>query len=704
VHGRHRNLVVAATGTGKTVIAALDYRRLAAAAPIRPSLLFVAHRREILEQSLRTYREVLADPNFGELYVGRARPERWEHVFASVQSLTAYGIENIPPGAFRIVVIDEFHHAEAKTYRRILDRLNPRELLGLTATPERGDGVDVRKFFDGRTAAELRLWDALKADLLTPIHYFAIADGLDLRGVDWKAGSYDPSALSTLVTGNDTRARVVLKALRDKVADLGTMKAVAFCVSQDHARYMAQVFNDAGISAATVLGDTQADDRDAAIANLRSGTVQALFTVDVFNEGVDVPAINTVLFLRPTESATVFLQQLGRGLRRHHEKSLCTVLDFVGLHRTEFRFDRRLRALLQGTRGEVMAQLEAGFPFLPAGCHMELDAVASKIILENMRQAVPTRWAAKVEELRRLAARGTNVSLAGFLEATGLELDEMYTGERGWSDLRADADLSLLPSGPHEDVLRRACGRLLHVDDPVRIEAYRRLVVDDHLDIANLSAIDRRFARMLIAQLLDKAVNKSTTLAEGAALLVAHPQVRAEVRDLLDVLSTRVAHISRPLGTHPSVPLSIGARYTRLEVLAAFGVGEGAKVAPWQTGVFWAKEARADLLAFTLDKTSGQFSPTTRYRDYAISRELVHWESQSVTRADSETGLRYRQHVAQGSSVMLFARLRNDDRAFYFLGPATYVKHEGELPMAITWRLAHPLPGDLFTSFAAAVA
>ena len=143
---------------------------------------------------------------------------------------------------------------------------------------------------------------------------------------------------------------------------------------------------------------------------------------------------------------------------------------------------------------------------------------------------------------------------------------------------------------------------------------------------------------------------------------------------------------------------------SRIEILAAFGIGEHAKVAPWQTGVYWAKDAGADLFAFTLDKTTGQFSPTTRYRDYAVSRDLIHWESQSSTRADSETGRRYQQHEALGASIMLFARLRSDDRAFWFLGPARYVKHESELPMAVTWRLDHPLPGDLFAQFAAAVA
>jgi len=367
VHGRHRNLLVAATGTGTTVVAALDYRRLAAEAPALPSLLFVAHRREILQQSLRTYREVLGDANFGELYVDGRRPERWDHVFASVQSLSAYGVASIPPGTYRVIVVDEFHHAEARTYRRILDHFNPRELLGLTATPERGDGLDVRSFFGGRTAAELRLWDALKADLLTPFHYFAVADGMDMTRVDWKAGAYDTAELSTLFTGNDARARIMLKAVRGKVADLADMKALGFCVSRDHAHYMTRVFNDAGISAATVLGTTTTGDRDAAMQDLRDGTVQVVFTVDVFNEGVDVPAINTVLFLRPTESSTVFLQQLGRGLRRAHHKAVLTALDFVGHHRKEFRFDQRFRAMTGSTRTALERDVEQGFPFLPPG-------------------------------------------------------------------------------------------------------------------------------------------------------------------------------------------------------------------------------------------------------------------------------------------------------------------------------------------------
>ena len=321
VHDRHRNLVVAATGTGKTVVAALDYRRLREQHGRDLTLLFVAHRREILEQSLRAYRETVADGSFGEVYVGGARPERWRHVFASVQSLASYGVDRLPADHFDVVVIDEFHHAAAQTYQRLLTHLQPKELLGLTATPERGDGVDVRSLFGGRTAYELRLWDALAADLLVPFHYFGVADDVDLTRIEWKRGAYDVGALDRVYTGNDARAAKVLRELNDKVTDVQRMRALGFCVSVAHAEYMARVFRDAGISALAVSGDTPEARRAEALDELRRGEVKCLFAADLFNEGLDLPEVDTILLLRPTQSATVFLQQLGRGLRRSHGKA-----------------------------------------------------------------------------------------------------------------------------------------------------------------------------------------------------------------------------------------------------------------------------------------------------------------------------------------------------------------------------------------------
>jgi superfamily II DNA or RNA helicase/HKD family nuclease len=703
--GYHRNLLASATGTGKTVMAALDYARLKERLP-RARLLFVAHRKEILEQSLRTFRHALREHSFGELWVDGRRPVDFEHVFASIQSLSANGLRDLDPLHFDIVIVDEFHHAAASSYNVLLEHIAPVELLGLTATPERSDGLPLLHWFDNRIAAELRLWDAIDQQRLAPFSYFGIHDGLDLREIPWRRSlGYDTEALTNLLTGTDASARQVAKELDRRVDNLSRMRALGFCVSVEHARFMARIFNETRIRSQAVWADTPSAERQRALEDLAARRINVLFSVDLFNEGVDVPVVDTLLLLRPTDSPTLFLQQLGRGLRKSHGKLQCTVLDFVGHHRKEFRFDRRFRALLGGSRGDLQRQIEQGFPFLPAGCHMELDKVAQEIVLDNIRHAVPSRWSRKVEELRAMTQDGADVSLGRFLQEAELDVEDVYTGQKSWSDLRADAGLNVRAAGPNESVLRRACGRILHVDDRLRVDAYRRFLHSPNPpDVPSLPERDRRLLRMLVASIADSVLIAATTLEEACALIWSHPQVLSELLELVDVLDARVTHLQHDLPSHVDVPLRVHGRYTRIEILAAFGIGPNARVSPWQTGVYWANQTKADLLAFTLDKTSGQFSPTTRYHDYAISRELMHWQSQSATREDSETGLRYRNHVRMGSSILLFARLRTDDRAFWFLGPATYVKHESEMPMSVTWRLEHPLPGDLFEQFAAAVA
>ncbi|MEZ5143215.1 MAG: DUF3427 domain-containing protein [Acidimicrobiales bacterium] len=706
VRGRHRNLLVSATGTGKTVMAAVDYARLRDRLR-RSRLLFVAHRKEILDQSRRTFAHALRDASFGELWVGGARPTGFEHVFASVQSLHATGVDHIEPDHFDVVIIDEFHRTAAPSYQRLLDRLRPVELLGLTATPERSDGLPVLDWFDGRIAAELRLWDAVDQQRLSPFAYYGIGDDTDLSRVPWRRGQgYDIDALTSVYTSDDAWARFVVKQVDAHVDDVKTMRALGFCVSVDHARFMARHFTESGVISTAIWADTPPVERQAALDDLAAGRIHALFSVDLFNEGVDVPVVDTVLFLRPTDSPTLFLQQLGRGLRKAPGKTVCTVLDFVGRHRREFRFDRRFRALLGGTRKDLERQIDLGFPFLPAGCHMELDRLSSERVLANVREAIPSRWTAKVDELRSVVVSGRDARLGTFLDETGMELDDVYTADKSWSDLCEAAGVQVLPPGPDEAPLRRAVGRMLHVDDDVRIEGLRRLLRPIPQDVDQLSERDRRITRMLVASVGDKVLSKAATLKDAVELLTAHPQVLAELEQLFDVLEPHINHLQPPLSELPDVPLRVHARYTRREILAAFGVAsDAAKVKPWQTGVWWASESRSDLLAFTLDKTSGSFSPTTRYRDYAINRDLIHWESQGTTRAESETGRRYRDHRARGTQVMLFARLRQDERAFWFLGPASFEDWNGEeRPMGITWRLENPLPGDLFASFAAAVA
>ena len=702
--GHHRNLLVSATGTGKTVMAAVDYARLRARLP-RSRLLFVAHREEILAQSRATFAHAMRDGNFGEFWVAGIRPVMFDHVFASIQSLNASGVESIDPSHFDVVVVDEFHHAAAASYERLLSRLQPVELLGLTATPERSDGMPILHWFGDRIAAELRLWDAIDQHRLVPFSYFGVADNLDLRAIPWRRGTgYDVQELTAAITATDVWARAVVRQFHERLVSSEGTRALGFCVSVDHARYMARVFNDSGIPATAVWADTPDQERLQALADLATGRVNVVFSVDLFNEGVDVPTVNSLMMLRPTESPLLFLQQLGRGLRKAPDKTLCTVLDFVGQHRKEFRYDRRFQALLGGSRSHVARQVKEGFPFLPSGCSMQLDRVATERVLESIKNAVPSRWPEKANELRSLAREHEAITLRDFLAESGLDLEDVYDGRHSWSDLREAAGLPTAAHGPHEQALRRAVGRLIHVDDPERLRTW-----GDWMgratppDIAALSSREKRLLRMLLVQVLD-SVEGTMTLTTGAAALWEHEQVRSEMRELFDVLLERLKHVPIHLPQLPEVPLVVHARYTRLEMLAAAQDNDRVKVRPWREGLFYDNQLRSDFFAFTLDKTSGQFSPTTRYRDYAISRELIHWESQSTTRTDSPTGRRFQNHVSTGNHILLFARLSIDERAFVFLGPGIYVSHVGELPMAITWRLRHLLPGDLFQRFAAAVA
>jgi superfamily II DNA or RNA helicase/HKD family nuclease len=704
LQGRHRNLLVSATGTGKTVMAALDYQRLRRRLA-RSRLLFVAHRQEILEQSLATFRHALRDIAFGELWVGGQRPARFEHVFASIQSLTATGLDTIDPAHFDVVIIDEFHHAAARSYEALLKHLLPVELLGLTATPERGDQEPILHWFGDRIAAELRLWDAIDQQRLCPFAYYGISDGVDYRKVSWRRGrGYDAAELSRLVTGDTVVARRIIAGLTRVVPDIESMRALGFCVSVAHAHFMAAQFNAAHIPAIAVSAQTSDEDRRGALQDLAAGKLRIVFSVDLFNEGVDIPSVDTLLLLRPTDSPTVFLQQLGRGLRREAGKTVCTVLDFVGHHRTEFRFYRRYAALLGGSRKELMRQVESGFPFLPSGCHMQLDAVASREVLQNIRDSLPSTWRAKARELTRVAEGEADITLKRFLDESGLALEDVYSNNHAWSDLLESGGIATLPPGPHEATLRRGLGRLLHVDDPERIEQYRAWAkLRSRPTVEGLDLRQRRLLHMLIAVLCESVRPQPATLAEAAALLWEHPQVLAELAQLADALADRIDHVPLPLSGHPDVPLAIHCRYTRREILAAFHANDAFALPDWREGVRWLPDHQVDLLAITFDKSSEHFSPTTRYRDYAVSPTLLHWESQSTTRADSPTGRRYQQHRPGASSHALpFARLTTRD-TFWLLGPANYASHEGERPMAVTWKLQQALPGDLHARFAAAV-
>lgn len=697
-HDRHRNLVVAATGTGKTVVAALDYKQLRARAGRDLSLLFVAHRQEILEQSRATYRAVLRDGAFGEIHGGGAVAEG-RHVFAMIQSLQADRIEQIDSAGFDVVVVDEFHHASAPSYDRLLKHLRPEELLGLTATPERLDGQDVTVWFDGRIAVELRLWEAIDEGFLVPFQYFGVADGTDLSRLTWRRGGYVLDELSNLYSADERRVAKLLESVQRIVLDPGQMRALGFCVSKEHARYMALKFTEAGLPSVAVTGDDPPADRAARLAELAAGDLRCLFSVDVLGEGVDVPDVDCLLLLRPTQSATVFTQQLGRGLRRAERKSHLTVIDLIGQHRREFRFEDRLRALIDTRRGPIAKQVEDDFPFLPAGCTVDLDRQSRDIVLDNLKASVRrSRWRTLVEDLRK---DPDTIMLPEFLGAHDFRLEDVYRGG-SWTQLRRDAGRTT--PAAHDESLEsaalRALARLTHVDDPERIALYRALLSDS--TSPDPATFDTRRERLLtmLGWGLGSGGSGRGSLRDYFAAVWRERALIEELGQFLEVCDQRSRTLAAPSMLAPEIPLTVHARYSRQEIIAALGEGAGVKPKVTQGGILFAKNAGCDVFFIDLHKAERDYSPTTMYRDYAINRELFHWESQSRQSPHQPTVQRYINHRERGTQVLLFVRERKTfelgTQPFTFLGPVDYVEHRGERPVAFTWRLPVPMPEALF--------
>ncbi len=415
LHHRYRNLVVAATGTGKTVIAAFDFKR-SFDRPHQVRFLFVAHREEILVQSRGVFRNILRDHNFGELWVGNHRPEHLEQLFVSVQTLNARKLwDKVPPDFFDYIVVDEFHHGAAPSYQRLLDYFKPKILVGLTATPERADGKNILTWFHHRICAEIRLPDAINQKLLSPFQYFCISDCVDYSHLKWQRGGYDRNELEKLlITGDDIRARLIIEKAKEILLDIFSVRGICFCVSQAHAHYMADKFHVAGIPAMALTANTARDVRKTAVTRLRQRDVNFLCVVDLFNEGVDFPEIDTVMFLRPTESLTVFLQQLGRGLRLCDGKEHFTVLDFIGQSHQKFNFEIRFRSLLGKTRTRVEDEIAASFPSLPSGCVIEMEKEAQRHVLNNIKKALT--HANKNQMVNRMASFEAETGLGLTLE------------------------------------------------------------------------------------------------------------------------------------------------------------------------------------------------------------------------------------------------------------------------------------------------
>lgn len=698
IYGRTRNLLVAATGVGKTVVSAFDYKRFAGRNP-RARLLFVAHREEILKQSLDTFRYIVKDLNFGELHVGSNRAEAIDHLFISIQSFNSLKLAEITtPDFYDYIVVDEFHHAAAPSYQKLLSHYQPQILLGLTATPERMDGKDLLAYFDDTIAAEIRLTDAIDRKLLSPFHYFGVTDSVDLSQIKWSRRGYDLHELEQLVTHNRIRAGQILNSLKKYTTDLEEVKVLGFCVSVDHALYMAKVFNEAGIKAMALHGKSNEEERNQAKGRLASGAVKILFVVDLYNEGVDIPEINTVLFLRPTESLTVFLQQLGRGLRLAEGKECLTVLDFIGQAHKEYNFQDKFRALLGKTKHSIQHYVEHGFSSLPRGSFIQLEKQSKEYILRNLKQSTINRKSL-VGKLKYFESdTGLRLTLENFTDYYGMSLHEFYggrSGNRTFRGLMVEAGLLEPFEQDNMEYLVKRIPALLSMNSR-RLLSFLLAYLEEGRQAQ--SKEERLMLNLFYYTFYRTDPRKQgfADIEQGIQSITACAMFKDEVIEILKYNYAHLDFVDKKNELPYACPLDVHCQYSTDQVLAAFQYWNEEKAPSFREGVKYFADKQTDIFFITLNKSDKDFSPSTLYEDYAINERLFHWQTQSRTSEETQTAQRYIHHKRLGNRIVLFVREYKEEKGytapFIFLGEAEYVKHEGNKPMSFVWRLKAEMP------------
>lgn len=698
VHKRHKNLLVAATGTGKTVISAFDFKRFYTE-NLTANFLFVAHRKEILQQAQVTFQHVLRNSNFGELWVDGNEPEKYNQIFASVQTLNNR-LKNLKLALdfYDYIIVDEVHHIKAESYRPILKRFDPQILLGLTATPERMDGGDIAEDFHNKIAAEIRLPEALNRKLLSPFQYFALSDAIDLSNVNWRNGKYEVRELTKLYTENDRRVSDIIHNCEEYLTDVHDVQALGFCVSQEHARYMAEKFTLAGLKA-DYLVSSNSSNRDIVRNQLVKKEINYLFVVDIFNEGVDIPIIDTVLFLRPTESLTVFLQQLGRGLRLAENKDCLTVLDFVGNARPEYDFEHKFRALIGKTHTSIIKEIEDEFPHLPLGCSIVLEKKAKEVILKNIREATEFRRPQLLRKIQQFRHHSTRpLTLSNFLDFHHLEIRQIYR-KGSWKRLCADAGVISDFDEPQEKELTTCMQKkLIHCNSLSYLKFIQKVIFDN----TNLNLLTKEEDIMLLMFHYDVWQDAGTNLnfrdvKESIASLRKNEIMLQEIQEFTEHLIEKIEIVEKEISLGFPFPLKLHSKYNREEILAAIGMSTFEKKSSNREGSALNKNLNVEALFVTLKKTEKEYSPTTMYEDYAVNKTLFHWQSQNSISPDSPKGESYIKHKDIGKKILLFVREQNVDEygftmSYTFLGETEFIKSKGAKPMSVEWRLHEPMP------------
>lgn len=709
LEGKNRHLIVSATGTGKTIVAIFDYQNQIKKRNEYPSLLYIAHRIDILRGAQAKYRSVLGFEEFGYLPSDGDDLTRTNSRFVFVTPQTwnnkIRGNKNIP--IFDFVVLDECHHSAAKSYMQILEYYKDAidkgdtDLLGLTATPYRSDGVDIRQLFGGGFTDELSLAEAIDNGHIVPFDYFGIDDSTDFSNVNWNNSSSTADVEQALID-NFGHLENVLKNIDKHVESMDNFRAIGFCAGVNHAQKAAAYMNSNGIKSVVLSGKSSKEERERYIRELGDfpPKVNIIFTADLFNEGVDIPCVNSILMMRPTNSPLIFVQQLGRGLRLapfQYDKSRLLVLDFVGNHNEKYSGYLRFKAMSTRRDIPLNKQIESGMPFLPAGCSVTLTRLAREKILNNINKHLNFLRGNMLRKhlLDAIRENGMHLTLTELMDHIQTETPAPILNLATPSELENEA--------LHGIQVTSSVGSRFHIlaqnDSKNLINLWRTLLDKKNV---NISELDKQLAKFFLLSAFDINLKFKDTIQFWDTVV----KNKGLVRDLKEFLNWRLLYIKPSqciTFDKTSNLLELNKTYTTKQISAALGTSGGVIM----SGTYFQKERNVDAFFITKVKSEKEFSKNTRYNDFAKNIDVFHWESPHDTKISSSAGQRY---VTDSSIKMLFLRnmkKQNTDitgtfpisatSGYIFIGPVESVLgYAGECPIAIDYKLKHPLSADVY--------
>lgn len=703
-----RALVIAATGTGKTYLSAFDVKQM------QPQkVLFLVHREVILSEAMQSFLRILPDKNASK-YAGNEKDLSGDFVFAMIQTLASNeNYLSIPRDYFDYIVADEAHRSYSVTYKTLLEYFKPQFLLGMTATPERTDGGNIFELFNNNIALEMRLRDSLREDLVLPFHYFGISDvTTDLDNVDLSKIDEVAKRLSI-----KNRVDFVIEKMEHYGYSGIKRKCLAFCVNNAHADYMAQQFNLLGYSSISLSGESIDSDRKRAIRRLENSAdpLEFIFTVDIFNEGVDIPSVNLVLMLRPTQSPIIFTQQLGRGLRKHPEKDFLTVLDFIGNHNKTFLIPIALSGSRYYDKDSLKVQLEKNFIDIPGCTNISMDPIAKEKILVQLEQVNFTDMKYLREEYQEFKRTlgGKIPNLMDFIARESAPDPVKFIQKSGsFIEFLAAMEDSRLTIDPNIMEIIRVIDKQLPIKRINEFVVLKELMTRGHLSLQEARESIIKYVydideesllhtfKYFSGRILGPNEANPYSFIQGNGYnelnLIDRSYMNHEI--IFDSLHYGILRYQEEFG-NDKMPYPYLKKYTYYKMKdMGFLTNYDKSFASIRGSGVW-KNGNHYYLFVDLHKGEN-IQESIDYKDKLLSTIRMQWETQNKTTPDSDTGKDLIDNVSRDIHLHMFLRkakqIGNQKLDYIYIGEVNALSYQGEKPITIQMEIVDPLPQHIY--------